>query len=145
MTTVRFAITFLLTLSVPACGGGGAPTSPSSAGTFGTLVVFAPVGGTYTATLNNQTFTASGGFTVNLSPNSTYQITGSFVGGGLGIGFSTLGSGGVLSGSVRNISGPPSPDVSPCQVLYYNLDTPSVRRTFSVQIQTTSSVGSTCQ
>ncbi len=143
MTRVHFELILLLALSAAACGG--APTSPTSGGTVGTLVVFAPVGGAYTATLNNQTFTASGGFTVNLSPNSTYQITGSFVGGALGIAFSTLGGGGVLSGSVRSISGPPGPDVSPCQVLYYNLDTPTVRRTFSVQFQTTSSVGSTCQ
>ncbi|MBI3491558.1 MAG: hypothetical protein HY047_07250 [Acidobacteria bacterium] len=107
------------------------------------IVAFTSVGGTYTASLNGQTYTASGGFTVNL-PIGTQQISGSFTGTGFGVGFTTIGGGGVQSGSLRSISGP-SPQVSSCQILYFNLDTPNVQRTFQLQFQVTSNVGSACQ
>jgi hypothetical protein len=110
------------------------------------MVVFVPLGGTYTAQLNNQTYTASGGFLVNLSPGTTYQVTGSFIGQGFSVAFTsvTLGGGGVQSGSVRSVSGP-SGSVSSCQVDYFNINTPNTQRSFQVSFTVTSTVGSACQ
>ena len=137
----------LLVILASACGS-DSPSSPTSSSSSGiaVLVVFAPVGGTYTAQLNNQTYTATGGFTVNLSPGTTYQVTGSFVGQGFGVAFSslTLGGGGVQSGSVRSVSGP-SAQVSSCQVVYTNLDSPNTQRSFQVSFTITSANGSACQ
>jgi hypothetical protein len=137
----------LLLVSVLASACGDSTTGPSSSTSTGgvpILVVFTPVGGSYTASLNNQTFTAAGGFTVPLAPG-TYTITGSFVGQGFGVGFATSGTGGVVSGSVRHLSGPTDRQVKSCDILYFNIDTPSTRRSFQVQFQVSSNVGTACQ
>lgn len=105
--------------------------------------MFTSVGGSYTAQLNGQTYTASGGFTVNL-PVGTQEITGSFVGQGFGIGFSRIGGTGAESGSLRSLAGP-APDVSACQILYLNFDTPNTRRSFRMQFRVTSNANSACQ
>ncbi len=127
------------------CGGDSSsvPTAPSSA-TMDPFVAFLSQNpGVYTATLERQTFTASGAFQVPLALG-TYTINGSFTGVLFGVGFGSGLKGGVLSGSVRSLSGP-SATVSPCNILYDNFATPSVNRTFSIQFQVTANAGSACQ
>lgn len=140
-------LVLIVLLSAASCGGSSSPASPTetSSSAQSILVVFTPVGGTYTAQLNNQTYTAAGGFIVDL-PVGMYQISGSFQGSGFGVGFAAvaIGAGGVQSGSLRSLSGP-SPQVSPCTITYFNIDTPSVPRSFQLQFQVTASVGSACQ
>ncbi len=143
------ALAALLVCLVTASCGGESPTAPSPApaprasSTTGVLVVFTPIVGTYTAQLNGQTYTASGGFTVNL-PVGTHEVTGSFVGQGFGIGFSRIGGTGVESSSIRSLTGP-APDILPCQILYLNFDTPNTRRNFRMQFRVTSNSNSACQ
>jgi hypothetical protein len=130
-------------LMLAACGGSDSTTVTSPTSTPSFLVVFSATGGTYTATLNNQTYTASGGFTVSL-PAGTYQIAGSFRGSFFGVGFGTIAGGGALSGSVRSISGP-APMATSCGLIYDNFDTPTVQRSFQIQFQVTTSANSACQ
>lgn len=122
-------------------GCSGLPTSPSK---VDVIVAFTSSGGTYSATLNGQTYSAEGGFPVSLSPG-THTISGSFRASIFGIGFgSAVGGGGVLSGSPRSVTGSGA-EVGSCQVSYSNFSTPGTTRTFSVTFQTTSSAGSACQ
>ena len=141
-------------VTMPGCsgdGGDGSPTSPSVGGGGGNqlYVVFTPanvgsVTGTYTAQLNNQTYTAAGGFPVSLAAG-TYEISGSFTGGGFGIGFTRVLGGGAESGSLRSITGP-QPDTSqPCSLLYFNMNTPTVRRDFRMQFRVTDSTTTSCR
>jgi hypothetical protein len=133
----------VVTLGLAACGGGS--SSPISPGTSGVtvLVVFTPAAGTYMATINNQTFTAAGGFTLTL-PAGTHEISGSFRAAAFGIGFGSVGGGGAETSSLRSLVGP-SPSVSACQALYFNENTPTVNREFRLQFRVTASVGSACQ
>lgn len=127
------------------CGGGegSTPTAPSAAG-VNFFVVFTPVGGTYSAQVSGQTYTAAGGFSVRL-PAGTHEISGTFRGQGFGVGFVPgLSGGGVQSGSVQSLSGI-SPQVMPCSVLYSNLSTPTTERAFRVRINVTTNVNSVCQ
>lgn len=109
-------------------------------------IAFAAVtqGDTYTATFNGQTYTAYGPFLVKLSPG-TYKLSGSFVGGGIAVGFGggvTTGSGGVRSGSVRSLSGP-NADTDQCAAYYFGTGS-KARQDFEVQFEVASSVGSAC-
>lgn len=137
----------LLTIALANCGGdgGSAPTTPDGGGgsTVSVLVVLTPVGGTYTATLNNQTYTAAGGFSVSLRPG-THEIAGSFRGDGFGVGFASIGGGGAESGSLRSLSGP-SPQVTACTAIYFNTGTTATLREFRLQFRVTTNVGSACQ
>ncbi len=143
VSAMRVALGSVAVLMLAACGGSGSTTPTTSSSTPSFVVVFTAAGGTYTATLNNQTYTANGGFTVSL-PAGTYQITGSFRGSVFGVGFGTIAGGGVLSGSVRSVSGP-APTSTACGLIYDNFDTPTVQRSFQVQFQVTTSANSACQ
>ena len=139
------------------CGESSSPASPSGTDTpTGTgsaqsvVVVFAPVSATYNATMQGQSYTAAGGFPLELRPG-TYEINGSFRGAALGIGFTNarFGAGGVQSGSVRALSGP-EPTVEACRVLYFyspaaQNGAAAVQQTFRLQFTVTASVGSACQ
>lgn len=142
----------LVCLAFSACGGGSSPTSPTASGpsaaptasTF--LLVVAGLTGPYSATLNNQTYSATGGFPVTLPPG-TYTMKGSFRGQGFTVAFQAYGvaRAGVVSGSARVISGPGQRQVSQCQIMLFNIDTPSVSRDFEIEFRVTSDVGSSCQ
>ena len=137
---------FILASTILAgCGGDGSPTSPggNNSANVSVIVVFTPVAATYSAVLNNQTYTAAGGFTIALRPG-THEITGSFRGQAFGVGFGSIGGGGAESGSLRSIAGP-SPQVTACSALYFNETTPTVQREFRLQFRVTGSVGSACQ
>lgn len=147
------AVLVLVCLGFIACGGGsgGGPTAPTiatppapAASTF--LLVFGTSAGSYTATLNNQSYSATGGFPITLGPG-TYTIKGSFRGQGFTVAFQAYGvaKAGVLSGSARVISGPAQRQVTQCQIMLFNIDTPSVSRDFEVEFRVTSDVGSSCQ
>lgn len=133
-----------LCAALVSCGGDGAngsPTGPPGSGAVTVLVVFTPVGGTYSATINNQTFTAAGGFSSALQPG-THEINGSFRAGGFGVGFGSIGGGGAESGSLRSLAGP-SPQANACNVLYGG--TGSTQQNFRVQFRVTANAGSACQ
>lgn len=147
----RILLTIALCISAVACGGSSssptAPTSPSNAITVYVYFqrIYSDPGESFTATLNGQTFTAYSVFTVQLPPG-THQISGSFVGGGLGVGLGggvLTPAGGVLSGSVRSLSGP-GVSTQPCSILYFPDNISTARRTFQVQFEVTRSVGSAC-
>lgn len=130
------------------CGGEKTPIAPSQPGGSGisTSVVFDnPAGGTYTAQLNGQTYTARGSFTVSL-PQGTAIIDGTFNGPAFAVAFLRLQptGGGVLSGSVQSLAGP-RPSVGQCRVIYDNFDTPNTSRNFRVQFTVTANVASACQ
>jgi hypothetical protein len=98
----------------------------------------------FTAQINGQTYTAFGLHTVNL-PVGTHVISGTFRGESFGVSFFRISptTGGAESGSVQNLQG--SGEVGPCRVLFINLDTPNVERTFRVQFRVTSNQNATCQ
>jgi hypothetical protein len=91
------------------CGGGGSVATPTGPGSSSVPigVGFNIQGGTYSATLNGQTYSGAGPYQISLAPGS-YEITGTYSGGSLIVAFvSTLPSGGgVQSGSARSLSGP---------------------------------------
>lgn len=143
MRSVYRRLVVLVLGAAALCGcGGSSPTSPASSA-VPIVVYLVPVGGSYSATLQGQTYTASGGFSVSLAPG-IYTITGTIQAQGLAVGFGTLGgnAGGVQSGSPRSVSGP-SPLVESCKVSYF----PSTvgASSFSVQFTLTSSANSACQ
>jgi hypothetical protein len=106
--TIRAAFLLAAVGSLTACGGGGgSPVSPSPTTTVSFLEAFAVTGlGTYSATLNGQTYTAQGGFSIGLPPG-TYELSGSYTGGTMIVGFASapLSQGGVQSGSVQSLAG----------------------------------------
>jgi hypothetical protein len=138
---MRVLLLVIGALLLPGCGS-NSPTSPGSGSSVAVLAVFTPVG-TYSATINGQTLSASGGFTLHLSPG-THEITGSFRGQALGIGFGSAGGGGAETSSLRSLSGPSS-QISACQALYFNDSTPTVQREFRLQFRVTANVGAACQ
>ena len=127
---------------ISGCGGGSSPTSPSSSA-VPIVVYLVPAGGSYSATLQGQTYTASGAFNVSLAPG-TYTITGTIQAQGLAVGFGILGlsGGGVQSGSARSLSGP-APLVESCKVSYFPATAGATA--FSVQFTVTSSANAACQ
>jgi len=111
------------------------------------LLIFGASPGSYSATLNGQTYSADGGFQISLDSGTTYTVSGTFKTPIFVVIFSNVGGGGALSGSVRSLSGPVSSSsaTGPCSVGYDNIATPSVSRTFSIQFQATASTNSACQ
>lgn len=117
-------------------GCGGDSTGPATS----FVIVFLPFSGSYTATLNNQSYTATGVFEVSL-PTGVHEVTGSFT-GDLAVGFGTLDSGGVESSSLRSLAGP-NPQVSSCSVMY--MGSGSGPQPFRLEFSVTRNVGSACQ
>lgn len=108
-----------LVLSVSCGGGSGAPTAPGGSSSIQFLVAIGvSAGGSYSATLNNQTYTAGNGFQASLAAG-TYEMSGTYTGGTLIVGFgsTSLTGGGVQSGSVQSLSGV-TLGVQPCGVIY---------------------------
>lgn len=124
-----------------ACASAPTATSASSSPvTF--IVVFTPVGdgSSFTARLNDQNFTRAGASTASLSPG-TYQIAGSFTGGGLTVAFQTLGrNGGVVAGSVRSDAGPTT-QVGTCAITY---GASADARPFQLEFQVTADAAAAC-
>jgi hypothetical protein len=103
-----FSLT-VLSLVLVSCGGGSSsptPTNPTPSPSGVSFIVAISVGpsGTYSATLNGQTYTTQSGFQATLQPG-TYEISGSYAGGNLVVGFASLVGGGVQTGSVRSTAG----------------------------------------
>ena len=117
---VRRLLAVLVLPVIFACGGDGSPTSPGGS-SIPFFVVFTPLSGTtFSATLNGQTYSASGLFTVSLPPGA-HEISGSFSASQFGI---TLGStspqlagGGVQSGSLQSLAGSVFV-ANPCRIIY---------------------------
>jgi hypothetical protein len=125
------------------CGAANVPTAISPS-TIEFIVVFTPVGdgATMTAQLGGQTYTVPGASNASLAPG-TYQLSGSFRGDGLMVGFQSIGAvGGVQSGSPQNVSGP-SPTVTPCGIRYASANASS-SASFQLQLQVTSDAKSAC-
>lgn len=104
---MRKAILYFAIVLASACGGGGSPTGPNAPTGIPFLVAIAASGGgTFSATLNNQTYTVGPGFEVSL-PTGTYEMNGTYTGGTLILGFATAGltGGGVQSGSLQSLAG----------------------------------------
>lgn len=135
------AVVLFVLLAACSSNGNKSPTSPTESGSPTVVVGFVPAGGTYTATLNNQTYTTTGGFVVTLSPG-TYEISGSFAAAGFGIGFGNVLGGGAESGSIRSLSGPGS-SVTSCGVTYTSSG--SGAQQFRMSFRVTTTVGSACQ
>jgi hypothetical protein len=114
-------------------------TAPSG---IDVMLVFTPVKGTYTARLEDQTYTLAGAFAANLKPG-THVVAGSFVGEGLLVGFASIGPGGVQSGSLRSEAGP-LPRIAPCSVGYSDADASGSAREFRLQFQITANIASAC-
>lgn len=108
-----------LVLSVSCGAGVGAPTAPGGSNSIDFLVAIGvSAGGSYSAALNNQTYTAGNGFQASLTAG-TYEMSGSYTGGTLIIGFGSTSflGGGVQVGSVQSLSGV-TLAVQPCGVIY---------------------------
>ena len=139
----------LLMILASACGGSSTTTSPTPTPTPQPIVGFTIVGGTFTATLNNQTYTAAGSFPVTLSPGA-YTITGSFRAQALYVVFLTpsLGGvgGGVVSGSVAGSALSVSDQQKGnCGIAWFDYGATPTSHTFQVQFQVSSNASSTCQ
>ncbi len=89
------------------CGAGGSPTGPNTPAGIPILVAIGvSAGGTFSATLNSQTYSAAPGFQMSL-PVGTYELNGTYTRGTLLIGFATpsLSGGGVRSSSLQSLAG----------------------------------------
>jgi hypothetical protein len=140
LTTSMLAAIFLLW----GCGDSRVPADVGPSSPVNVTVVFTPVGdgSTFSAQLNGQSFSLPGQSIVSLPPG-TYQISGSFLGSGLGVGFQTLGSGGgVQSGSARSLAGP-APQVAPCGITYASPDK-AASQSFQLQFQITADAKAAC-
>ena len=130
---------------VAGCGSAQVPSAPLVS-PIDIAIVFTPVGdgSSFSAQLNDQTYTKGGKSIATLTPG-THQITGSFHGSGFGVGFETLGAagGGIRSGSPRSLAGP-SLRTTVCAITYTNSDTPDVERNFQLLFEVTVDVGSAC-
>jgi len=100
---------------------------------YNVFIVFGPPDdGSFTAQMDNRTYSSGGASIAKLS-TGTHQMTGSFKGSTLSIGFATVDTaGGVRTGTVASQAGP-SPQVSSCGVIYSNAATPTVQRDFQLQ------------
>src|SRR5262245_14237016 len=107
------------------------------------IVGFTPAeGGSFTARINGQTFSSPGGWAVTLSSlGSTYEISGSFTGGSLGVTFAASTSTGVQTGSVVSVQGP-SPNITGCGVIYVAPSTASQQ--FRIQFKSTAAASLVC-
>lgn len=152
----------LSALLLCACGGSSSPTAPSQAtlpssnsgsGVPFTLVLQTQGNVTFRATLNGQTYTANGQFQQRL-PTGIYRLSGTFTPSGqlaaevMTVAFiiplTSAASGGVLSGSVRSISGPAF-IVSQCNASYAVFDGVRTPQNFEVQFEVTANANSACQ
>lgn len=125
------------------CGSSGSPTGPDAPTGIPFLVgISASGGGTFSATLNNQTYVVGPGFQVSL-PAGTYEMNGTYARGALIVGFVTAGptGGGVQSGSVQSVSGVVL-RVQPCGIIYSE---GSGTRSFRVRFTVGTSAGGTCR
>lgn len=128
---------------LPSCGGGGSPTGPNAPTGISFLVAIAASGGgTFSATLNNQTYTAGPGFELSL-PAGTYEMNGTYTGGTLLIGFATAGltGGGVQSSSLQSLAGTVL-FVQPCRAAYSE---GSGTRSFRVRFTVGTNANNTCR
>jgi len=157
----RLAVAIVVGAMTVACGAGSSnnPVGPSSAAPASSGVPFSMVlqtsglGVSFTVTLNGQTYTANGIFSLQLRPG-VYTLSGSFtptgvnLGEGLLIGFqrslTTPGSGGVLSGSVRSLSGPVLTS-GLCSLGFVLLDASKTPQSFRMQFEVTTNGNSSCQ
>lgn len=112
----RHAIQAILCGATLISGCGRAATEPTGPEITVIIAIVASSDAQFTAVFDADTIRAPGAYTATLTPG-TYRIGGSFSGGALGIGFSSLSSGGVQYGSVKSIR--PPADVDPCQVSYF--------------------------
>lgn len=116
---MRDVVTAIILLLVITSCGGRSPTSPGGSSGIPFLVaVGVSGGGTFSATLNHQTYTAGHGFQASL-PSGTYEMHGTYSGGTLIVGFASTTStgGGVQAGSVQAVSGVVL-GVQPCGIAY---------------------------
>lgn len=141
MRLLRLAFAAVALAASSSCAGDSG-LGPDDAGVSFLVTFLVPSGGTYTATLNNTTYTATGGFPLTLPPG-TYEISGSFTGGVFGLGFGTTTGAGVESGSVRNLAGGDA-SVGSCGVNYVSLTNTAMQQ-FRVQFRVTTNTGSVCQ
>ena len=91
----------------------------STVGRAHLVVAFNPLGGgAFTATLNGQTFSSPGQYSVHLtSLDPAYEVAGTFQGEALRIEFHTTTAAGVQAGSVANVEGPVS-QIFTCAITY---------------------------
>jgi hypothetical protein len=125
------------------CGGGGGPTGPSASTDIQFLVAIAvSAGGSFSATLNNQTYTSAPGFQTAL-PAGVHEISGTYTGGTLIVGFAStsIGAAGVQSGSVQSVSGVVL-GVQPCGAAYS--EGPGTR-SFRMRFTVGTNANSTCR
>ena len=108
------------------------------------IVRFTPsLTGSFTARLDGRTYDDAGQVAINLADlGATYEITGSFTGGSLGIAFSTSTMSGVESGSITSVSGP-SPSFTGCGINYFT--TNSASQTYRMQFRLTGTTALVCR
>lgn len=123
-------------------------TSASTGGTGGSstanLAFTTDFFGPSSLQFQNQTYILSTGYTVpNLAPG-TYEMSGT-IGTSAAVLFSNgsgfLGTGGVVPGSIENLSGP-FPTISACSAIYVNAGSPQA---FRFRFTVTASTSAACQ
>ena len=122
------------------------PGAPIPTTAIDIVVVFTPTGdgSTFNATINGQGFARGGTSTISLSPG-LYQISGTFTGAALTVGFQSLGAsgGGVLAGSPQNLSGPAS-QTTPCGIKYISPGASVPMAAFQLQFQVSANASGLC-
>src|SRR5262245_9162619 len=112
---LRTATAAVALLLVSSCGGDELSATDARV----TISFYPASDGSYTATVNGKSFTGSGKFALSLPElGKTYELSGSFTGGSLGINFGTTTTSGVRAGSVTSVAGP-NPAPYNCGVNYF--------------------------